>query len=366
MIISNCELYEFEKNLRIPMPRTGIATRKGIYVRLITQDGRDAYGEISPLPGFSAESLPGASEQAIWLAGEITNMSVTGDILKTDTLESEDLFSSVSCGFELAIWKLFRFGSKSETQPDATSTSFWLTPLQRPLINICALLAGSAEEVSSQARSRIRQGYRTFKLKVGNSDPDRDIALIRQVSGIIGSDSQLRLDANRAWSIQDAMYVFENTVDLDFEFVEEPLHEFSEYPTLVEAIPVPVALDESIDDVLNNHLSAEPSLFEMLPWLRALVLKPMIRGGFRKSMRIAKEAIRYGIEPVISSSFESRTGFGGLVLLAGSAPGGGLASGLDTLHYFQSEAETEGSPIIDVGSVGNRSPKDSVYLNRIL
>jgi len=362
--ISKCELYEFEAPLAIPMPRTNITKRGGVYVRIITTDGRDAYGEISPLPGFSRETLGEAKEQAFRVARQISNLQLSVDVIGTTGPPSGNLFPSVLCGFEGALWKLNKFGHGQALNSDNNAAT-WSMPQMRTQIDVCALLSGSAEEIAAQTRLRLSQGYKTFKLKVGSSDPEQDISVIRNVREAIGGASRLRLDANCSWSREEAEHVLKNTTEIDFEYVEEPLRDPSGYGALAAAVPVPIALDESTDIVLKNNRTANPDSVKKLSWLRALILKPMIRRGIRESMRLAGAASRSGIESVVSSSFESRIGFESLLLLAGSLPGAGLAMGLDTLHYFQAESDMANAPVLNVETLENRAPEEKMSLNRI-
>jgi len=365
MHISKCELYEYDQQLIIPMPRTETTTRRGIYVRLILNDGSDAYGEIAPLPGFSGETLEEATEQALQLARQMSETPLSEESPDYAISESGGFSPSVLCGFELALWKLRTFGGRSGMKPGSQLLDGW-PPIERSHIDVCALLSGSTHEVITQARLRLRQGYTTFKLKVGNVDPEQDISLIRKVSEIVGRGSRLRLDANRAWSGDEAEHVLKNTSEIDFEYVEEPLRDPSGYPALAAASAVRVALDESTDILLTEDVLKAANIPEEFPWLRVLVLKPMIRGGFLKSMQLARKAHRSGIESVVSSSFESRIGLEGLMLFAGSLPGEGLAAGLDTLYYFQTESKIEHPPILNVETLKNCPPASGISLTRIL
>lgn len=362
MTIFDCELYRYDAELRYALPRGNVRHRSGVYVRLFSTDravhsgaeagahgpveeGSDAgrttnsgigCGEIAPLPGFSTETLDEAIEQSLELAGRISGLACDADTHEMFMRDTENLYPSVSCGFELALARLQQDRSAPSCPP-------WYSSLQRNRVHICALLSGSHGQVADQARECQRLGFRTFKLKVGGCSPEGDIELIHLVRRIIGPDARLRLDANRAWSTEEAAEVLTETACVGIEYVEEPLSDLAGMTELVSVlssnvgsgVTVPIALDESTDEVLDTVESMEE-----LPWLRALVLKPMIRGGYRRAMRLAGEAVLYGIEPVISSSFESSIGFGGLLAFASSMPGSGLAAGLDTLHYFSAEPET--------------------------
>jgi o-succinylbenzoate synthase len=326
------------------------------------------------------ETLGEATGQAIRVAQRISGKTVSADSHQIDRSTTGSLYSSVLCGFELALWKLLNsveVGDKLSPSHDLSPNhnADWWLPRERNKIEVCALLSGSAKESVSQAVIRFEQGFKTFKLKVGNPDVEQDISLIKDIDEVVGPESRIRIDANRAWSWKEAEYVLRSTADIELEYVEEPLGDPEGYRALVDAVPVPIALDESThtvltrelssDDFSRDHVSKDGNLIRETPWLRALILKPMIRGGFRNSMRLARDAYRVGVEPVLSSSFESRTGLAGLVLFAGSLPGTGLAAGLDTLRYFKSESETLPAPVLNIDTIEHRPPASIETLKRL-
>jgi L-alanine-DL-glutamate epimerase-like enolase superfamily enzyme len=81
------------------------------------------------------------------------------------------------------------------------------------------LPAGPPEEVAARAREGLRAGYASFKLKVGlPDDPDR-VAAVREA---VGPWPALRVDANRAWTVEQAVACIRVIEDHDLEFVEQP------------------------------------------------------------------------------------------------------------------------------------------------
>jgi o-succinylbenzoate synthase len=303
-------------------------------VTLTTDQGIEAVGEVAPLARFSIESLDDAISQSIELAPKLI-----GHLPDVTLLHDVPLYPSVRCGFELALARL-------SIKPPA-----WLMPIPFGMPDICALIDPHA--VSSDSRSTfdgtdtasrptplesyvsglMKRGYTRFKLKVAQGSVEDDIMAIRTVQAALGAVGMIRLDANMRWSFDQAREVVES-IDKDrIEFIEEPLDSHSQMQELTGETGVRIALDESLE-----QFDDEPLDFSMLEWASAVVLKPMLRGGYDRSFLLAKAAAIHNIYSVISSSFESKIGHDALLSLAAAIPGHGLAAGLDTMHYFAKES----------------------------
>ena len=65
------------------------------------------------------------------------------------------------------------------------------------------LPAGPPDEVAARAREGLREGYACFKVKVGLPDDVERVAAVREA---VGPWPALRLDANAAWSVDEAVH----------------------------------------------------------------------------------------------------------------------------------------------------------------
>ena len=143
--------------------------------------------------------------------------------------------------------------------------------------------------------------------------------LSRELDGAV----TLRLDANRAWSLQEAERFAYGAAGLPYSYVEEPLAEPAQLPSFVRTCGVPVALDESLSGV-------EPGRLEEHRHARAVVLKPALLGGISRTLRFARRASDLGVEPVTSSAYETGVGIAALVSLAAAVGDEEVPAGLDT------------------------------------
>lgn len=323
-------IWKYELPLTAPVslkPGVDMDVREGLLLEITDEDGRSFWGEAAPLPGFSPENLDDARRD---LEEKIVKLRRVDLRLRNSDAVSGSL-SSGSPSVEFAVASAFA-GLASETSPkpgDAPAGSLpdfgglaHLEPHGSPehSIAVCGLLSGSRAEILADAENLRESGYEAVKLKVGRGEVGDDAALVREVRAVLGENASLRLDANRAWTFDEAGMFARRIEDANVEFVEEPLGDASRLRELSEKTGLPVALDESLAGVGFGDAEAHE-------YARAFVLKPTVI-GFSRTMRIAEAARSIGGKAIISSAYES--GIGTLALLRMAATFGRGAAGLDT------------------------------------
>ena len=321
MNLTGFGLYRYSLPLHGPLALRGttLRRREGILLRLSGDDGSEGWGETAPLPGFSKESLEEAALQLRRLTGALIGREVTDDWTGQDWSLGREIESiapppSVRFGLELAVWNL------SATTLGKTLPQL-VTPQPRAKVPVNGLLSGTPDRILEDARRMRNAGYRAVKLKVGMKTVVEDIRLVRTLVEELGSGISLRLDANRAWGYEEAARFVRGAPR--FEYVEEPLADPARLPELAEELGVPVALDESL-------VGMEPDELGEHGYARAIVLKPTLLGGVSRTLRMAERALRLGMTPVVSSSYESGVGMAALVALAAGIGDHPVPAGLDT------------------------------------
>jgi o-succinylbenzoate synthase len=313
--LAGFDLYRYGLPLRRPpaLEGTTLHRREGLLVRLSGDDGSEGWGESAPLPGFSEESLDEAAEQLRRLAGSLVGRDVTGDWVDGGSGREMDRSDpSVRFGLELAFWNLYADHSGLDL-PELVSSSPSTTVPVNGLIS-------SPMEALEEARRMSDAGYESVKLKVGTRPVAEDFRLVREL-GVELDNISLRLDANRAWSYEEAAEFVRGAPR--FEYLEEPLADPRRLPELVHEFGVPVALDESL-------VGMEPEDLEAHRYAQAVVLKPTLLGGIERTLRLAGRALDLGMTPVVSSAYESGVGTAALVALAAGIGEHPVPAGLDT------------------------------------
>lgn len=323
MKLTTFDLYRYRLPFASPLNLKGAALhhREGLLLELKEEGGAAGWGEVSPLPGFSRESLEEATDQLRSLVSSMTGHEVacdrTGLIDEMGgELDLRAIAPSVRFGFELAVWNLC-------AARDRVSLAALISPHPRASVPLNGLLTGSPEHVFEEARRMRDAGFRAVKLKVGGRGVDEDLKLVRALSEEIGAAVALRLDANRAWSFEEALGFAGGSDEVRYEYIEEPLADPSRLPELVQRCGIPVALDESLAGM-------EPEALEDHRYARAVVLKPTFLGGVSSTLRLAESALRLGMTPVISSAYETGIGTPALVALAAGIGAEEVPAGLDT------------------------------------
>lgn len=84
------------------------------------------------------------------------------------------------------------------------------------------LARGTAESLVGQCREGVARGYRVFYLKVG-LDIAAECKMVRIVRETIGPERRLRLDANGAWTVNQAIRNLDLLDQFHIDFIEQPV-----------------------------------------------------------------------------------------------------------------------------------------------
>ena len=325
--ISSCRLFRYRLPLVAPLPLAGgvIHERTGVLVRVDSDSGVSGWGDVAPLPGFSRESVEEAVAELMARTERMrgARFDPHGDGLES-WLEHESAgvaSPSVRFGLETAL------ASLSRRMGDETAA---VLACFDGVVPVNGLLAGSREQVLADARRLRDGGCRAVKLKVGSRPVAEDVDLTSAVRSVIGDGLELRLDANRSWSLEQAV-AFGREVDAaGIEYLEEPLRDPGHLRELFEATGIPVALDESLLELRPDDLDGRPEV-------GAVVLKPTLLGGIARAREWVAKALALNVRPVVSSCFESGVGLLALAEFAWASTGDAVPAGLDTYRWLDAD-----------------------------
>jgi o-succinylbenzoate synthase len=186
------------------------------------------------------------------------------------------------------------------------------------------LPAGPPAEVAAAAKDGVRAGYSCFKLKVGLPDDLERVAAVREA---IGPWPALRLDANGAWSVDEAIARIEALAPYDVQLVEQPCRTLEELAQVRPQVGVPIAADESVTTPDDVRTAAEARACD------AVNVKLAGSGGYGAAREAVREAESQGLRAYLSSTLDGPWGIAAGLQLAASE-GLSLACGLATLELF--------------------------------
>jgi L-fuconate dehydratase len=120
----------------------------------------------------------------------------------------------------------------------------------------------SDQQVRQNTRRAVGEGFGAVKLKVGSSDPARDVRRAQVVREAAGPHAQIALDANQAWSLPTALRACRELQKIEPLWIEEPTQpdDVAAHRILAQAIaPVSIAVGEAVTNrvIWKNYLLAE-------------------------------------------------------------------------------------------------------------
>jgi O-succinylbenzoate synthase len=336
--ITSFKTYRFHLPLRRPLAvgKRHLTTKSGYIIQLSAGDDQVAWGEVSPLTGLSQESLTQAEKDIAGLRDTVIQRHVPEGLEKLSggfqEWLPEDIVPSVRFGFEMAVLNLI-----ATRRGEPLCRLICETP--QDAISVNGLLSGSPNEVMAKTAKLLERGYKAFKLKVGRRSVQEDADMTISLRQRIGNEASLRLDANQAWSTEEARAFSTAVAHCEIDYLEEPVRTLDQLQALVNApeVTLPFALDESLQKLNLEGLSS-------FSGIKAVVLKPTL-WGFEKTIQTARQATGLGMTPVISSAFESGIGIQALAQIAACVNANDVPAGLDTLDIFEEDLRSDPLPI---------------------
>jgi O-succinylbenzoate synthase len=177
-------------------------------------------------------------------------------------------------------------------------------------------------------------GCATAKVKVaepGQTLSD-DIERVEAVRDALGPSGQIRVDANAAWSLDEAADALTVLAKFGLEYAEQPVESLADMAALRRRVDVRLAADESV------RRAEDPLHIAGLEAADIVVLKVQPLGGVRSCLEVAEAC---GLPVVVSSAIETSVGIAAGVALAAALPDLPFACGLGTVPLLDADACTE-------------------------
>ena len=288
-------------------------TRKSWFVT-VADGQRTRVGECAPLPQLSCDDIANYGEV---LRGFCDEVEATGEI----PYEALRDYPSMLFGLETAM------------MPDF-NTAFSRGEVGIPINGLVWM--GSFEQMQQRIEEKLAQGFHCIKLKIGAIDFESELQLLKQIRQRFGPrDVELRVDANGAFSFDDALYKLELLSQYALHSIEQPIAacQWSNMAELCRESPLPIALDEELIGV-NDPDQKRQLLNFIRP--RYIVLKPSLHGGMSGCREWIDAARDMRIGTWITSALESNVGLNAIALFASSVYGDAITmpQGLGTGQLF--------------------------------
>jgi L-alanine-DL-glutamate epimerase-like enolase superfamily enzyme len=210
--------------------------RELVSISLTGADGVSGYGEAAPLEPYDGVGVERVV-RALASYGEVLAGLPEGNGAQIiEACRAADDLPAALAAIDLALWD--RAGKRAGKPVAALLTD---VPAREVPVNatIAALDRAGAAEQTARA---VREGFTCVKLKVGVGDDAGRVAAVRAAAG---PETALRLDANGAWSVDEAVRTIEALAPAGLELVEEPAHGLHAIREVRERVAVRVSIDET-------------------------------------------------------------------------------------------------------------------------
>lgn len=310
--------------------RETLTQRFGWILELTTTTGKHGLGDCAPLVAAGTESV---TEAKRWLAHELPRLLQQPLEVALASLPTVTTAPAARHAVETALLDL-------ASQTKELSLRHWLSSDAKDEIEVNGSAGALDQWTHQRTQPLLKQGFKLIKLKVGLAKITEELELLRRLAAELPAGIRLRLDANGAWTREQASEFLDDAADLPIESLEEPLIEpRADWLSALQAeTPITLALDESLT---RFHLA---ELFERPP-VRRLILKPTVLGGLLSTKQIADDADSAGLESLITSTLESTVGVHAAAQLAAALSP--AIHGLATSEWFGQDVAP--NPIIQQG-----------------
>lgn len=291
-----------------------LGARELVLLRLEDSAGRVGFGEAAPLPDYNGVSIDDVRDA---LDGCRSTLARAARLAREELLaQCTDLavLPPAVAAIDLALWDL---------EGRRTGQPVWRLLGARaaePVEVNYTVAAPDRAGAAAQAGEAKAAGFRCVKAKVGIGDDAGRLAAVRAV---LGPDVSVRLDANGAWSGEEAVAALRMLAPIGIELCEEPVRGLAQTRELAAATSVPIALDETASAIgaLETRVC------------HAVCLKIASCGGISGVVESARQARAAGYEVYLASTLDGPLGIAAALHVA-AVLRPSRACGLATLALF--------------------------------
>ncbi|MEI5681481.1 MULTISPECIES: mandelate racemase/muconate lactonizing enzyme family protein [unclassified Mesorhizobium] len=162
------------------------------------------------------------------------------------------------------------------------------------------LFISSSERFLEQADAYVSRGFRDLKVRVGSGGFAEDMARLESLRARFGSKIKLAIDANGAWTFEEALENLSALAPINLAYVEQPIAagNWAALSELADKSAIPLMLDESVagQSDVDAIIAANGRL-----WAHLKLVK---MGGIAPTMKAATRLREAGIPFMIGQMNE--------------------------------------------------------------
>jgi o-succinylbenzoate synthase len=213
-----------------------LTDRAVLVLRLRDADGNEGLGEAAPLEPYDGVTLDEVERDVRAFVSGLGEFERASGEAAVGISSPRRRYASAAIDTALADRAARSAGrTLAELGPKTAATS---VPVNAAIL--ATDRAGAAREAAAAAEA----GFETVKLKVGVGDDAGRVAAVRAA---VGPDVAIRLDANGAWDVAQAVPALRSLGPAGIELCEEPVHGVAELAAVRKQLDgeIPIAMDET-------------------------------------------------------------------------------------------------------------------------
>ncbi len=281
----------------------GVLTSRDSWIIRLYQHTPDVagLGEAAPLKGLSLDDRPDFEEHLQLFIQKINREDFELNTL-TELARQYFLpaYPSLYFAFETARIDLINGGKRL-----LFSSPF--SEDEKPIPINGLIWMGNEQFMTSQIETKLQEGFKTLKMKIGAIDFDTEMKLLQGIrKRFTASQLCLRVDANGAFSPHEAAEVLHELRKLEIHSIEQPIKagNWEEMARLCRNAATAIALDEELIGIYDTTRHALLNLIKP----QFLIFKPTLLGGFAETDQWIELCRKMSIGWWITSALESNIG----------------------------------------------------------
>lgn len=327
--------------------------RRGLILKIHTDIGLVGLGEAAPLPEFGGGTLEDTVAILDWLSPQLYGLPLNqlASTIAEKLSRNPPGWAAVACAFDIAgldlltqeaqiplhAWTGFRANFDPSITPDKTKFV---------IVNATIGQADTAAACEA-AKQAVTRGFACIKVKVGVAKTIlAEVERLAALREAIGPASTLRIDANGAWTVAQAIQTLQALEEFNLELVEQPVaaSDIAGLAQVRRSVKIPVAADEALSSVVAMQAIIEQRAADIA------VIKPMLLGGLQAANGVIRQASTAGLAAFVTSSLDSGIAITAALHLAACLPQPRLACGLATAELLTTDL-LKNSPLIQAGKM---------------
>lgn len=303
----------------------GVMTQKETWYIILKNDDAFGIGECGILRGLSVDDRADYEKRLAWTCDHI-------HLGEQELLNQLSEFPSIQFGVEQAFLSL-----NSKDPFELLPSDF--TKNESPIPINGLIWMGDSAFMLKQLEQKLKDGFSCIKMKIGAIDFEKEMAILKSIRDNFSPEEiELRVDANGAFSPEEAVEKLERLSKFKLHSIEQPIKagQWEEMAKLCEKTPLPIALDEELIGIFD--VTEKRKLLQTIQ-PQFIILKPSLVGGIQGCNEWIALAEKQDIGWWITSALESNVGLNAIAQFT-YALGTTMPQGLGTGSLFTNNIDS--------------------------